>query len=207
MPEWNEELLKNMAAAGLDSDFPLELALPVKMLVMDADGVLTDGGLYYDNNGLALKRFDVQDGLGIRLAQKAGIECAIISGMRSRALEQRAMDLEVAECHAGQFQKLTCLREIMRRKNLHWANVAYIGDDLIDLPVMFRAGLAVAVQNAQPEVKLTAHYVSPLAGGRGAVRHLLRQILMAQGRQEEVVSWFARLEEHDGPPLHDALKS
>ena len=190
MPEIDAALLKKMASLGRDPDFPAERALPVTMMVLDADGVLTDGGLYYDSSGLALKRFDVQDGLGIKLARKLGLESVIISGMKSGALERRAGDMGVTECLVGQLEKLPCLQKILRERNLDWANVAYMGDDLVDLPVMLRVGLAVTVRNAQPEIKSIAHYVSPLSGGQGAVRHTLRQILMTQGRQEEVAAWF-----------------
>jgi 3-deoxy-D-manno-octulosonate 8-phosphate phosphatase (KDO 8-P phosphatase) len=195
VPEAEKELAKTLAALDLDPDFPAQRARAVKLVVLDVDGVLTDGGLYYSDAGLACKRFDVQDGLGIKQAQRAGIEIALISGMESKALERRAADLGVAECHAGRFRKLPCLLEILRKNNLKWENVACMGDDIIDLPMLHLAGLALATQNAQPEVKFLAHYISPLPGGKGAVRQVLRHILAAQGRQEDLLRHFLRLEE------------
>ena len=187
-------------APDLDLLFPAALALPVKMLVLDVDGVLTDGGLYYGDQGLAIKRFDVQDGLGIKLAQQVGLEFSLISGMESAALRQRARDLGISECYAGSLDKLPILQDIMRRKGLDWPAVACLGDDLPDLPLLRRAGLALAVQNAQPEVRRAAHYVSPLFGGRGAVRQILRQILLAQGRLEELLARFTPLAEQGAMP-------
>lgn len=173
-----------------DASFPDELAKPIKMLVLDLDGVLTDGGLYYDDNGLRLKRFDVQDGLGIKLAQRAGIEVVILSGMESPALMKRACDLGIDECHAGFFHKLPKLEEIMAARKFSWAEVAYVGDDVIDLPVLRKAGLALAVRNAQPEIRVAAHYVAPLDGGAGAVRWVIRHILLAQDRLASILADF-----------------
>jgi 3-deoxy-D-manno-octulosonate 8-phosphate phosphatase (KDO 8-P phosphatase) len=195
VPDAEKNLSKALAVLDLDPDFPAQRAKAVKLVVLDVDGVLTDGGLYYNDAGLAFKRFDVQDGLGIRQAMRAGIEIALISGMKSGALEQRAADLGITECHAGRFHKLPCLLEIMQKNNLEWENVACMGDDVIDLSMLRLAGLAVAVRNAQPEAKFLAHYISPLAGGRGAVRQVLRHILAAQGRQEELLNYFLSLEE------------
>lgn len=186
----DKALLKKMCAADVDPAFPAELARPVKLLVLDVDGVLTDGGLYYESSGLSCKRFDVQDGLGIKLAQRAGLEVAIISGMESEALMRRAADLGVEECHAGTFYKLPKLEEIMRARGLGWHEVAYVGDDVIDLPVMLRAGLALSVKNAQPEARVAAHYVAPLGGGAGGVRWLIRHILLAQNRLEDILAAF-----------------
>lgn len=173
-----------------DALFPAERARPVKMLVLDVDGVLTDGGLYYNDTGLTIKRFDVQDGIGIKLAQRGGIEIVIISGMPSPALMKRAGDLGIDECHAGLFHKLPKLEEIMAARGLGWHEIAYVGDDVIDVPIMRRCGLALAVQNAQPEAKAAAHYVAPRPGGSGGVRWCIRHILLAQGRMAELLADF-----------------
>lgn len=186
----DKELLKKMCEFERDPDFPSELAKNIEMLVLDVDGVLTDGGLYYNDDGLAMKRFDVQDGLGIKLAQRAGIEIVIISGMVSEALQKRAKDLAIEDCHAGCFHKLPKMQEIMQARGLDWHQVAYIGDDVIDLPVLCRAGLAVAVHNAQPEVRAAAHYVSPQNGGNGGVRWVIRHILLARGSLEVLLADF-----------------
>ena len=186
----DNELLRRMCELERDASFPGELAKPVKMLVLDVDGVLTDGGLYYSDEGLALKRFDVQDGLGIKLAQRAGIEVVIISGMESPALMARAKDLGIAECHAGVFRKLPKLEGIMAARGVSWHEVAYVGDDVIDLPILRRAGLALAVKNAQPEIRAAVHYVAPCGGGAGGARWLIRHILLAQGRLSAILADF-----------------
>lgn len=179
-----------MCELDRDASFPDALAQDIKMIVLDVDGVLTDGGLYYDNNGLAMKRFDVQDGLGIKLAQRAGIEIVIISGMQSLALRKRASDLAIAECHDGCLHKLPKLEGIMEDRGVLWNNVAYVGDDVIDIPVMRRAGLPLAVKNAQPEVRAVARYTAPYRGGAGGVRWLVRHILLAQGRLGDILADF-----------------
>lgn len=186
----DKKLLEKICAEDRDPAFPSDLAKDVKLLVLDVDGVLTDGGLYYGDSGLYLKRFDVQDGLGIKLAQRVGLEVVIISGMESGALMRRAADLGIEECHAGAFHKLPKMEEIMRTRGLKWHEVAYVGDDVIDLPVMRLAGLALAVKNAQPEARVAAHYVAPLGGGAGGVRWIIRQILLAQDRLGDAISVF-----------------
>lgn len=186
----DKELLTRMCELERDGLFPADRARPIKMLVLDVDGVLTDGGLYYDDTGLAMKRFDVHDGLGIKLAQRGGIEVVIISGMVSPALMKRAEALGIDECHAGFFHKLPKLEEIMASRSLNWQEIAYVGDDIIDMPIMRRCGLALAVQNAQPELKAVAHYVAPRPGGAGGVRWCIRHILLAQGRMPELLADF-----------------
>ncbi|MDL2285117.1 HAD-IIIA family hydrolase [Desulfovibrio sp. OttesenSCG-928-F07] len=190
MPNITPEFLNTLATAGLDANFPTAIAKNIKMVVLDIDGVLTDGGLYYNDNGLAFKRFEVQDGMGIKMAQRSGIEIVIISGMKSAAVEARATDLGINECHTGCVFKLPKLEEIMQKNALEWKNVAYVGDDVIDLPIMCKAGLPLAVANAQPEVKAIAAYVTPINGGNGAVRQLLRHIMAAQGVLENRIADF-----------------
>lgn len=186
----DKELLNRLCEFERDANFPDDLAKTVKLLVLDVDGVLTDGGLYYGDNGLSLKRFDVQDGLGIKLAQRAGIEIAIISGMESAALQHRARTLGIKECHAGFVEKLPKLEAIMNERGLSWSELAYLGDDIVDLSVMRMVGLSLAVHNAQPEVRAMANYVTPCSGGAGAVRWVIRHILLAQGRLPELLAEF-----------------
>lgn len=188
--EVTKNLIGRMCEFERDSSFPDERAKAIKMLVLDVDGVLTDGGLYYGDEGLAIKRFDVQDGLGIKLAQRAGIEVVIISGMESPALMFRAKDLAITECHAGIFRKLPKLEEIMAARGISWTELAYVGDDIIDLPILHRAGLALAVKNAQPEIRAAVHYVAPLCGGAGGVRWCIRHILLAQGHMSAILADF-----------------
>ena len=168
--------------------FPIQAASQIRLLVLDVDGVLTDGGLYYDLQNQVMKRFDVQDGFGIRIAQQAGIDVAVITGLVSRAVELRVKDLGITDYFAGYLDKRACLEEIRRRHDLKWEQMAYLGDDWVDLSVMDMVGLPLAVANAQPEVKGIASYVTMAKGGQGAVREVIRHLLMAQGKYETILS-------------------
>ena len=168
--------------------FPVQAAEDIRLLVLDVDGVLTDGGLYYDLQNQVMKRFDVQDGLGIKIAQHAGITVAVITGLVSKAVEARVKDLGVKDYFAGYQDKRSCLEEIRNRHKLEWKHIAYLGDDWVDLSVMSMVGLPLAVANAQPEVKNVASYVTMARGGQGAVREVIRHLLMAQGKYEAVLS-------------------
>jgi 3-deoxy-D-manno-octulosonate 8-phosphate phosphatase (KDO 8-P phosphatase) len=168
--------------------FPVQAALDIRLLVLDVDGVLTDGGLYYDLQNQVMKRFDVQDGLGIKIAQKAGIRVAVITGLESAAVAARMRDLGIEDYYSGYLDKRDCLEELKKRHQLQWEQMAYLGDDWIDLSVMDMVGLPLAVANAQPEVKNIANYVTTAKGGQGAVREVIRHLLMAQGKYEAVLS-------------------
>jgi 3-deoxy-D-manno-octulosonate 8-phosphate phosphatase (KDO 8-P phosphatase) len=168
--------------------FPQQLAADIRMLVLDVDGVLTDGGLYYDLQNKVVKRFDVQDGLGIKIAQKAGIRVAVITGLESPVVEARVRDLGITDYYSGFLDKRACLEEIRERHQLRWEQMAYLGDDWVDLSVMDMVGLPLAVANAQPEVKDIAGYVTTAKGGQGAVREIIRHLLMAQGKYEAVLA-------------------
>ena len=173
----------------------LEAAKAVSLLVLDVDGVLTDGGLYYDAEGHVLKRFDVQDGLGLTIAQKAGIAVAVITGQDSPAVEKRMRVLGVADYYAGRFNKIASFAHVMEQHGLAREQVAYLGDDWVDLAVMSRAGLPLAVANAQPEVKAVARYVTQARGGRGAVRETVRLLLHSRGLLASLADQWM-----DGPP-------
>lgn len=168
--------------------FPIHAALDIRLLVLDVDGVLTDGGLYYDLQNQVMKRFDVQDGLGIKIAQKAGIHVAVITGLESPAVASRVRDLGITDYYAGFLDKRACLEELKERHGLKWEQMAYLGDDWVDLSVMDMVGLPLAVANAQPEVKNIASYVTTAKGGQGAVREVIRHLLMAQGKFEAVLA-------------------
>ena len=168
--------------------FPIHAASDIRLLVLDVDGVLTDGGLYYDLQNQVMKRFDVQDGLGIKIAQKAGIHVAVITGLDSPAVAARVRDLGITDYYAGFLDKRNCLEELRDRHNLQWEQIAYLGDDWVDLSVMDMVGLPLAVANAQPEVKNIAGYVTTAKGGQGAVREVIRHLLMAQGKYEAVLA-------------------
>ena len=154
--------------------------------------MLTDGRLYFDAKGEALKVFHVRDGHGIKMAQRAGIEVAFVSGRRSDAAYQRARELGINRFHEGVRDKVAVLQEIMAAMGLEAAQVAVVGDDLVDLPIMAQAGLSVAVADAVPEVAAAAHWVTHNPGGRGAVREVCDLLLKAQGKWAEIVRpWMA----------------
>jgi 3-deoxy-D-manno-octulosonate 8-phosphate phosphatase (KDO 8-P phosphatase) len=159
----------------------------IRLLILDVDGVLTDGSLYFDSQGETLKVFHVRDGHGIKMAQRAGLEVALVSGRRSDAACHRARELEINRFYEGVRDKLAIFEELLAALNLTPAQVAAVGDELVDLPLCHRVGLAVAVADAVPELKAAAHWVTPLPGGQGAVRQVCDLILQAQGKWEELV--------------------
>jgi 3-deoxy-D-manno-octulosonate 8-phosphate phosphatase (KDO 8-P phosphatase) len=155
-------------------------AARVRLLVLDVDGVLTDGGLYYGPSGEDSKRFHVHDGLAMLEAGRAGLALAVVSGRTSAAVTCRLAELGVTEVHQGVKDKSAVLAGLMRRLGLDPAEVAVMGDDLGDLPLMRRGGLALAPLNAVREVREAAHWVSRRAGGEGAVREALELLLRAR---------------------------
>ena len=171
-------------------DYPADVyqrAQNIRLLILDVDGVLTDGRLYFDAKGEALKVFHVRDGHGIKLAQRAGIEVALLSGRRSDAAYHRARELGINRFHEGLRDKVAVLEEIMAAMGIEASQVAMVGDDLVDLPIMSRAGLAVAVADAVPEVLAAAHWVTSLPGGHGAVRQVCDLLIKARGKWGEMV--------------------
>jgi 3-deoxy-D-manno-octulosonate 8-phosphate phosphatase (KDO 8-P phosphatase) len=156
----------------------------IKLIAFDIDGVMTDGGLHYTDDGRELKTFNVQDGLGLKLLQRAGLELAIVTGRTSGVVTGRAADLGIAHVFQGVTDKRAVVGELLERLGLCWAECAFMGDDLIDLPVMAQCGLAIAPANARPLVRDRAHAVTDSAGGHGAVREAAEFILAAQGRLE-----------------------
>lgn len=154
----------------------------VVLILMDVDGTLTDGTLYVLPDGEEIKGYHVQDGLGIFLANLAGLKLGIITGKVSRALETRAARLGLEELHQGIIDKKKVLLEIAERHRLHPDQIAYIGDDLGDLEVMRAVGFPAAVADAHPVIKKTARFLCRRPGGRGAVREVIEFILRAQGR-------------------------
>jgi 3-deoxy-D-manno-octulosonate 8-phosphate phosphatase (KDO 8-P phosphatase) len=161
-----------------------ERAAKIRLVVVDVDGVLTDGKIVY-GDGTEMKHFAVVDGLGITLARRARIEVAFITVRQSEAIRRRATDLGVIELHEGVRRKWDRLKEIMGRYDLSPEQVAYVGDDLVDLVPMRKVGLPIAVANAAREVKETAAFVTERRGGDGAVREALEMILKAKGVWEE----------------------
>jgi 3-deoxy-D-manno-octulosonate 8-phosphate phosphatase (KDO 8-P phosphatase) len=167
----------------------------VSILFLDVDGVLTDGRVTLDGKGGETKDFDVTDGLGLRLLQDSGVTVALITGRVSEVVAQRAKELRIAELHQGVRDKVPVFRKILLEKGLAPKNAAYVGDDLLDLPVLTRVGLAVTVPSAPEEVKSSVHYVTAKNGGRGAVREVCEEILKAKGQWDSIVKGFLGAEE------------
>lgn len=157
-------------------------ARKIRLILTDCDGVLTDGSLYYTANGEAAKVFHIHDGLAFKLARQAGLKTGIISGRKSAALELRARELNVDYLYHGNDAKLAAYEEIRTAENLHDQQIAYLGDDLHDLELLHRVGLAIAVADAVAEVKAAAHFVTQSNGGRGAFREAIELILKAQNK-------------------------
>ncbi len=165
-------------------------ALKIKLLLLDVDGVLTDGRLYYTSRGEEIKVFNVRDGLGIKLAQRAGIRVGVISGRNSEALINRLRELKVDEVHLGYNQKLPILEDVMKRLSLSLEEIAFLGDDYVDLPILRRVGFPMAVLDAPEEIKKHALYITKSRGGHGAVRDAIEFILKLRGQWEEVISQY-----------------
>ena len=160
-----------------------ERAARVQLAVFDVDGVFTDGRLYYGARGEQLKAFHVRDGHGIKLLLRHGMRVAVISGRRSPAVAQRMRELGIRHLFQGRDDKLAVLEKLLQQLKLAWNQVACVGDDLVDLPLFESAGLAVAVADAQPEVRARAHHVTQARGGEGAVREVCDLLLTARNRK------------------------
>ncbi|MEJ5243126.1 MAG: HAD hydrolase family protein [Desulfomicrobiaceae bacterium] len=163
-----------------------EAARKVRLLVLDVDGVLTDGGLYYDAHGHIQKRFHVHDGLGIKMALHGGLQIAVITGLDSAAVRARVTELGIPHYYPGFHRKMDSLARILADEGLEPEQAAYLGDDLVDLAPMRTVGLPLAVPNARPEVLTQALWVTPHSGGHGAVRDAVELILRAQGNWESI---------------------
>lgn len=163
------------------------LAARIKMLVLDVDGVLTDAGVYYGPSGCEFKRFNTQDGLGLKLLLRAGIQVGVITAAKSKAVAARMKDLGIIDYAEGIDKKLPVLDSMRTKYNLAWDEIAYVGDDWVDLGPLKKVGLPVAVANAQPEVKDCASYITEARGGDGAVREVAKLILTAQDKYLKVL--------------------
>ncbi len=168
----------------------MDKAKKVKMLLLDVDGVLTGGEIIISSSGEEIKVFSVLDGMGIKLLQRAGIEVAILSSRKSKVVELRAGELGIKRVIQGELEKLKAFEKLLEETNLSPEEVAYVGDDWVDIPVLKRVGFAVAVANAWPPVKEYAHYITHLPGGKGAVREVAELILKAKGLWERALSSY-----------------
>ena len=160
----------------------LERARGVRLAIFDVDGVMTDGTLFIGARGEAFKAFNILDGHGLKMLREAGVVTAILSGRSHRAVDRRAKELSIDHVVQGRPDKVPELERLLKRLRLEAKACAYVGDDLPDIPVLRRCGLAVAVANAADAVKAEAHYVTVAAGGRGAVREVCELILRARAQ-------------------------
>lgn len=159
-------------------------AAAIKLVIFDVDGVLTDGGLYFSDDGQEHKVFYSRDGHGMKMLQCTGVEIGIITGRDSRVVNHRMRNLGITHVYQGQKIKLPAYENLLRKLGLHSRETAYVGDDVVDLAIMRRAGLAIAVRDAHPLVKQHAHWITPSLGGRGAARDVCEFIMEAQGTLE-----------------------
>jgi 3-deoxy-D-manno-octulosonate 8-phosphate phosphatase (KDO 8-P phosphatase) len=165
----------------------IDRAARIRLLVLDVDGVLTDGRLYFDNRGNETKAFCTRDGLGLRALQSQGIVLAFISGRQSEIVSQRAEQLGVEHVYQGRNDKLNAYNELLSDTGMEEQHTCYAGDDWIDIPVLDRVGLAVTVPEADALVKSRTHWVTTRGGGNGAVREICDLILAAQGLDQRVL--------------------
>lgn len=162
----------------------------IRLLLLDVDGVMTDGRIIYDDRGGETKAFDVKDGHGIKLLQRAGIRVGIITGRQSPIVDHRAQELGIDLVYQGAKDKMVPFREVLHKTGLAAEQVAYVGDDMIDLPVLRRVGFAATVADAVDDVKPHVHYVTQRPGGRGAVREICDLLLRESGRWENVTARY-----------------
>ncbi len=170
----------------------VEKANKLKLLILDVDGVLTDGKLFFDNEGNEYKSFHARDGHGIKLLRQTGVEVAVISGRKSNSVALRMKNLGIEHVYQGHENKRAAFNEIIEKTGITPEQTACMGDDLLDLPIMMRAGLAIAVADANFAVKQRADWCTTLPGGHGAVREVCDFIMQAQGHFDEVVNAYLK---------------
>ena len=175
----------------------LDRAKKVKAVVLDVDGVLTDGGIYESENGELFKHFNCRDGLGISLARKSGLKLAIITGRTSPPVDYRAKELKFDAIWQGVMDKRDAYRELKEKFSLEDEEICYVGDDLIDLPILTQVGFAAAVADAMPEVRERVHYVAKFNGGFGGVRDVIEYILKAKGEWDNILDGYLAKENQD----------
>ena len=158
----------------------LAKAAQIKLVVFDVDGVLTDGSLFVGDDGQEYKAFHSRDGLGMKMLRKSGVEIGIITARTSEVVKHRMENLDIQHVYQGRLDKLPALQELIAKLGLSFEQTAYVGDDVVDLPVMRQVGLAIAVQDAHPLAKQHAHWQTPHGGGRGAARDVCELIMEAQ---------------------------
>ncbi|MFZ4856196.1 MAG: KdsC family phosphatase [Desulfuromonadaceae bacterium] len=168
----------------------LDTLSDIRLLLLDVDGVMTDGGIIYDGNGLETKKFNVKDGHGIKMLQRHGIAVGIITGRTSAVVDIRARELGIELVYQGALKKLESYLDVKRRTGFVDSQIAYMGDDVIDVPVMRRVIFAAAPADGLLEARNVAHYVTTSAGGRGAVREVCDLILKGRGFWDEIAARY-----------------
>ncbi|MFH1888700.1 MAG: HAD-IIIA family hydrolase [Candidatus Omnitrophota bacterium] len=168
----------------------IDKAKKIRMLLLDVDGVLTDGRIIYDSSGRDMKFFDVHDGLGVYCLSRAGIKTVLITAKGSQAIKPRARDMRVERVYENIFPKTIVLEKVLKKYKLNAEEVCFVGDDLVDLSLMKRVGFSIAVFNAVPQIKQAASYITLKHGGHGAVREVVELILKAQGKWQEIVGFY-----------------
>ncbi|MFH1836735.1 MAG: HAD-IIIA family hydrolase [Candidatus Omnitrophota bacterium] len=168
----------------------IERAKKIKVLVLDVDGVLTDGRIIYGTYGDELKNFHVSDGLGIILLKRAGLKCVILTAKASRVVKKRAKELKIDKVYQNFHYKINAYAKIMKKFRVKNEEICFIGDDVIDIPILRRVGLAITVPNARESVKGYAHYMTKKEGGQGAVREICDMLLKAQGIWDKVTEKY-----------------
>jgi 3-deoxy-D-manno-octulosonate 8-phosphate phosphatase (KDO 8-P phosphatase) len=176
---------------GLDRRYAERLA-GVRMLILDVDGVLTDGRIVYTDDGGETKSFNVRDGYGIKLLMRAGVEVALVTARESRSVARRATDLGITLLNQGAGDKLAAFDEILRSRGLKPRETACMGDDLMDLPLITRAGFSATVPEAPTELRERVDYITRAGGGNGAVREVIEMILKACGKWDGVIKEYLR---------------
>jgi 3-deoxy-D-manno-octulosonate 8-phosphate phosphatase (KDO 8-P phosphatase) len=169
-----------------------EKITPIKLLILDVDGVLTDGKIIYNDRGEEIKAFNVRDGHGLKLLMRAGIGIALITGRKSKVVLHRARDLGIKNVYQRVTNKIEVYEKILKAKKLKDENVGFVGDDLVDIPVLKRVGFSAAVGDAIPEVREVADYVASKKGGEGAVREICELLLKVQNKWEEITERYQK---------------
>jgi len=168
----------------------IQKAGKIKLLILDVDGVLTDGKLFFDDQGKEYKSFHARDGHGIKLLRQTGVEAAVISGRRSNSVALRMQNLGIELVYQGYEDKIAAFNDIIGKTGFSADQMAHVGDDLLDLPIMQRAGMGIAVADAVDAVKRYADWTTTLAGGEGAVREVCDLIMQAQGNLDDVIRLY-----------------
>jgi 3-deoxy-D-manno-octulosonate 8-phosphate phosphatase (KDO 8-P phosphatase) len=167
-------------------------AARVRLMIFDVDGILTDGSLHYGPDGELIKTFNVLDGHGIKLLQQSGVATAIISARKSAIVARRAADLGIEHLYQGVHDKFAAFEDLLQKTGIDAQACGFVGDDVIDLPILLRVGFAASVPNAHPEVMARVHHVTRAAGGKGAARELCDDILRAQGSYEAALAPYLK---------------